>query len=213
MKLKGSFKYLFTHCTHSLQAGWWWSRSPSDSTDEGLKWIPRVLIYLNERPSLRVEQKLNWTCRWWEWSKPAVWPTSTLGGGRRPRFEEEVSDSWKSWEKREKYCWTAVKKMRRAGIHQWKNLKPDWILSAQENSTLTWNPSWDNDVINAQANMKDVPTDVTHEIKSQNEPLLSIISIMWILKLAKYTQRSRKQICTFWFSTWRTSQTNELKDL
>ena len=103
--------------------------------------------------------------------------------------------------------------MRRAGIHQWKNLKPDWILSAQENSTLTWNLSWDDYVINAQANMKDVPTDVTHEIKSQNEPSLSIISIMWILKLAKYTQRSRKQICTFWFSTWRTSQTNELKDL
>ena len=79
--------------------------------------------------------------------------------------------------------------MRRAGIHQWKNLKPDWILSAQENSTLTWNPSWDNDVINAQANMKDVPTDVTHEIKSQNKSLLSTISILWVLKLAKYTQR------------------------
>ena len=61
--------------------------------------------------------------------------------------------------------------------------------------------------------MKEVPTDVTHEIKSQNEPSLSIISIMWILKLAKYTQRSRKQICTFWFSKWRKSQKNELKDL
>ena len=117
------------------------------------------------------------------------WRKETSVWGRSFRLLEKL----KRWRRILKH-WTAPKNMRRAGIHQWKNLKPDWILSAQENSTLTWNPSWDNDVINAQANMKDVPTDVTHEIKSQNEPSLSIISIMCILELAKYTQRSRKNL-------------------
>ena len=112
------------------------------------------------------------------------WRKETSVWGRSFRLLEKL----KRWRRILKH-WTAPKNMRRAGIHQWKNLKPDWILSAQENSTLTWSLSWDNNVINAQANMKDVPTDITHEIKSQNKSLLSIISTMWILKLAKYTQR------------------------